>query len=169
VLLIIGLLSGVLAVFREVQMMYFPPKLTDKKIFWGYVRIAFVISMVLLLWDEHTKIASPRYIASDPIQKEKRAGIRRRLGDLLTLGRTYRDTVAQQNPRVDIDQEIQDWYSQTLQYISQNLDDAAVTQFMASPDGPTVAPSKVPEKRKDIWVEMDHKDRALDKLIDQLK
>lgn len=55
--LVVALLSGVLAVFREVQMMYFPPKSPNKKVFWAFVRIAFGIALVLLYADEHTKVS----------------------------------------------------------------------------------------------------------------
>jgi len=56
ILLVIGLLSGAFAVFREIQLMYFPAKATERKVFWGFVRIAFVIAAALLWFDEHTKV-----------------------------------------------------------------------------------------------------------------
>jgi hypothetical protein len=56
VVIVIALLSGSLAVIREIQMMYAPAKATDKKVFWGFVRVAFVIAAVLLWWDEHSKV-----------------------------------------------------------------------------------------------------------------
>lgn len=55
--IIVGLLSGVLSVIREVQLMYLPPKATERKVFWGFVRIAFVISAVMLLANEHSKVS----------------------------------------------------------------------------------------------------------------
>ncbi len=36
--------------------MYAPSKIGDKRTFWGFVRIAFVIAAVLLYLDEHTKV-----------------------------------------------------------------------------------------------------------------
>src|ERR1017187_441406 len=56
VFLVVGLLSGVLAVVREVQLMYWPAKTTDKRAFWGFARIAFVIALILLWADEHSKV-----------------------------------------------------------------------------------------------------------------
>jgi hypothetical protein len=61
---IVGLLSGVLAVVREVQIMYLPAKAADKKVFWGFVRIAFVVALVVLLWNEHDKVNELSKMAS---------------------------------------------------------------------------------------------------------
>src|SRR5262249_18070545 len=54
--IVVGLLSGVLSVIREIQAMYKPPKAGERPVFWGFVRIAFVISAVLLWVDEHGKV-----------------------------------------------------------------------------------------------------------------
>ena len=56
ILIVIGLLSGSLSGLRELQVMYAPAKATDKRVFWGWVRIAFVVAAVLLWWDEHSKV-----------------------------------------------------------------------------------------------------------------
>lgn len=55
-LFVIGLLSGGLSIMREVQLMYWPAKTTEKRAFWGWVRIAFVVAAVLLWVDEHAKV-----------------------------------------------------------------------------------------------------------------
>jgi hypothetical protein len=54
--IIIALLSGVLAVLREIQLMYVPAKANDKKTFWAFARIAFVLAAVLLYLDEQSKV-----------------------------------------------------------------------------------------------------------------
>jgi hypothetical protein len=56
VVIVIGLLSGILSVVREIQIMYYPAKADDKKVFWAFVRIAFVVAAVLLWSDEHEKV-----------------------------------------------------------------------------------------------------------------
>ena len=56
ILVVVGLLSGSLSVLREIQLMYLPAKATDQRIFWAWVRIAFVIAAVLLWVDEHSKV-----------------------------------------------------------------------------------------------------------------
>src|ERR1039458_5330676 len=56
VLIVVGLLSGTLAVLREVQLMYLPAKANEKKVFWAFARIAFVIAAILLWSDEHAKV-----------------------------------------------------------------------------------------------------------------
>jgi hypothetical protein len=55
-LILVGLLSGVLAIVRDVQLMYFPAKVEDRKVFWAFVRIAFVLSAIFLWCDEHNKV-----------------------------------------------------------------------------------------------------------------
>ncbi len=56
ILLVVGLLSGTFAVLRELQVMYAPAKATEKRVFWAWVRIAFIVAAVLLWWDEHSKV-----------------------------------------------------------------------------------------------------------------
>jgi len=65
VAIVIGLLSGALSVLREFQVMYFPPKAESKRVFWGWVRIAFVAAAILLWLDEHSKVKQ-LYAASGP-------------------------------------------------------------------------------------------------------
>jgi len=56
VLIVVGLLSGALSVLREIQMMYAPPTANQRRVFWGWVRVAFVLAIALLWVDEHTKV-----------------------------------------------------------------------------------------------------------------
>jgi hypothetical protein len=65
ILIVIGLLSGVLSVLREVQSMYFPAKAAEGKVFFVFVRIAFVIAAVLLWSDEHQKVVQLTSRSSD--------------------------------------------------------------------------------------------------------
>jgi hypothetical protein len=55
-ILIVGLLSGVLSVMRDVQGMYWPSKVNERKTFWVWARIAFVVAAILLWADEHSKV-----------------------------------------------------------------------------------------------------------------
>jgi len=55
VLIIVGLLSGVLSIFREVQVMYFPTRVGQKKTFWGFVRIAAIVALIIVWRNEHSK------------------------------------------------------------------------------------------------------------------
>jgi hypothetical protein len=57
IILGIGLLSGILSIIREVQIMYLPAHLDRGKTFWAWSRIAFVIAAVLLWADEHSKVS----------------------------------------------------------------------------------------------------------------
>src|SRR5579872_6058439 len=86
-LLIVALLSGAISVARDFQMMYLPPRTNERRVLWAWVRIAFTVAMCLLLWNEHAKVVNPRYTASDPIQRDKRAEIRKRLGEFMVSGR----------------------------------------------------------------------------------
>ncbi len=36
--------------------MYVPAKANERRVFWAWVRIAFVVAIVLLWWDEHSKV-----------------------------------------------------------------------------------------------------------------
>ena len=56
VVIVIALLSGVLSIIREGQLMYAPAKAADKKVFWGWVRIAFILAACLSWWNEHSKV-----------------------------------------------------------------------------------------------------------------
>jgi len=58
ILTIISLVTGVLAVVREVLVMYKPPRADDKKVFWAVVRIALIITAAILLTDEKTRSGS---------------------------------------------------------------------------------------------------------------
>lgn len=58
ILLIIGLLTGVLSVAREIQQMYWPAAAQSRKVFWGWVRVAFVFALVILWFDEHSKVVT---------------------------------------------------------------------------------------------------------------
>jgi hypothetical protein len=58
IFLAVGLLSGALSIIREVQLMYRPAAADRKRVFWAFVRIAFVISAVILLANEHSKVRS---------------------------------------------------------------------------------------------------------------
>jgi hypothetical protein len=83
-LVVIGLLSGVLSVLREIQEMYLPPKIPKKKHFWAVVRIAFVIAAVVLWCDEHAKVLQLQ--RSDPVQirlelKKRMVALSRELSD----------------------------------------------------------------------------------------
>lgn len=51
VLIVVALLSGALSIVRDLQKMYSPARTDDKRLFWGWVRIAFVISAVLVWWN----------------------------------------------------------------------------------------------------------------------
>jgi hypothetical protein len=53
---IVVLLTGALAIVREVQIMYWPTALPPRRIFWSFVRIAFVIAAALLWSDEHQRV-----------------------------------------------------------------------------------------------------------------
>jgi hypothetical protein len=44
-IVVIGLLSGVLSVLREFQVMYWKPTAPKRVVFWAFVRIAFIISL----------------------------------------------------------------------------------------------------------------------------
>lgn len=55
-LIVVGLLSGALSVVREVQLMYLPAKAQEKRLFWAFVRIAFVVAAILLWADEREKV-----------------------------------------------------------------------------------------------------------------
>lgn len=56
VLLIVGLLSGALSVFREMQLMYKPPAASQRKQFWGWVRVAFVLSLCTLWYESFNSL-----------------------------------------------------------------------------------------------------------------
>jgi hypothetical protein len=66
VLVVVGLLSGALALLREMQLMYFPPKAGERSVFWSWVRIAFIVAAVLLWWDEHSKVKQLSAAAPQP-------------------------------------------------------------------------------------------------------
>ncbi len=66
ILVVIGLLSGALAVLREVQLMYAPAKAGERRVFWAWVRIAFIVAAVLLWWDEHSKVQQLSAATSQP-------------------------------------------------------------------------------------------------------
>src|SRR5262249_14820130 len=67
-LLVVALLSGPLAIAREIQLMYAPAKAEQKRAFWSLVRIAFVLAAVLLYFDEHSKVAQLTKELNPPIQ-----------------------------------------------------------------------------------------------------
>ena len=50
-LLVIGLISGVLSILRDLQMMYNPAQADPKRVYWGWVRIAFIISAGLVWYN----------------------------------------------------------------------------------------------------------------------
>ncbi len=56
VIVVVGLLSGALSVMRDLQEMYWPAQATRRRVFWGWVRIAFIIAAVMLWLDEHSKV-----------------------------------------------------------------------------------------------------------------
>lgn len=56
ILLVVALLSGVVSVLRELQMMYLPAKAETSKVFWGWFRIVVFVALVLLWVDEHSKV-----------------------------------------------------------------------------------------------------------------
>jgi hypothetical protein len=57
-LLAFGLLTGILALAREVQLMYRPAAVESRRLFWVFVRIAFVMSVGWLWWNEHARVES---------------------------------------------------------------------------------------------------------------
>lgn len=67
VVIVFGLLSGTISVLREVQLMYFPPKTTTRRTFWSWVRIAFVVAVVLLWLDERSKVNQLLSRSSTPV------------------------------------------------------------------------------------------------------
>jgi hypothetical protein len=73
----IGILSGAMAVFREIQLMYWPAKTTDRRLFWGFVRIAFVVAAGLLWGDEHRKVVqlSAEVVSSKSAMSGERANL----------------------------------------------------------------------------------------------
>jgi hypothetical protein len=50
-LLVVGLISGALSVARDFQRMYSPARTDEKRVYWGWVRIAFVISAGLVWYN----------------------------------------------------------------------------------------------------------------------
>jgi hypothetical protein len=65
ILVVVGLLSGTLSVLRELQIMYAPAKASERRTFWGWVRLAFVVAAILLWYDEHSKV---KQLSSKPEQ-----------------------------------------------------------------------------------------------------
>jgi hypothetical protein len=64
IFIVIGLLSGVLSLVREVQIMYLPAKASKRKMLWAFVRIATILSFVILWANEHDKVAQLSRAAS---------------------------------------------------------------------------------------------------------
>jgi hypothetical protein len=48
--------------------MYAPAKASEKRVFWAWVRIAFIVAAVLLWWDEHSKVKQLSPKSEQPIQ-----------------------------------------------------------------------------------------------------
>jgi hypothetical protein len=53
---IIGVLSGIVWVVREGVMIYYPEQANRRYAFWAFVRIAFVIAVVMMWLNEHSKV-----------------------------------------------------------------------------------------------------------------
>src|SRR5438105_15767297 len=58
IFIVVGLLSGVLSIVREIQQMYWPATAQSPRVFWAFVRIAFVLAAVILWLDEHSKVVT---------------------------------------------------------------------------------------------------------------
>jgi len=56
VLLVVALMSGILSVIREWALIHASDKVNEKRLFWGCVRIAFVISAITLWAVEHSSV-----------------------------------------------------------------------------------------------------------------
>ena len=71
VLLVVALMSGILSLFRELLLIYLPTQFNQRSLFWNCVRISFVISMIVVWWQQHQAIAK---LQSDlKIEKSKNA------------------------------------------------------------------------------------------------
>jgi hypothetical protein len=53
--IMVGLISGILSIFREVLLFTAPDKVQEKPLFWASVRIAFVLSLIAAWWIEHKR------------------------------------------------------------------------------------------------------------------
>lgn len=51
------LMSGILSLFREFLLIYFPTQLNQRSLFWNCVRISFVVSMGIIWWQQRQAIA----------------------------------------------------------------------------------------------------------------
>jgi hypothetical protein len=106
--LVIALLSGALSVLREFLTMYYPSKLDEKKTFWAWSRIAFVVAAVLLWTNERHKVnqlqsrsseahghvlitpqISINWVASHPRWPFKVGDIPQSIIDMTTVGRPF--------------------------------------------------------------------------------
>jgi len=57
VLLVVMLMSGILSLFREFLLIYFPTQVNQQSLLWNCVRIAFVVSMGIIWWQQRQAIA----------------------------------------------------------------------------------------------------------------
>jgi hypothetical protein len=55
VLGMVALMSGILSIAREVLLMYYPDQVHQRPLFWGCVRIAFIVSGLLALYGAHSR------------------------------------------------------------------------------------------------------------------
>lgn len=68
--IMVGLMSGVLSIFREFLLFMAPDKVQEKPLFWACVRIAFVLSAGIAWYLEH-RTSSERAARLDQIERAK--------------------------------------------------------------------------------------------------
>ena len=68
--IMVGLISGILSIFREVLLFTAPDKVQEKPLFWASVRMAFILSAIGAWWIEH-KTSSERAARLEEIERAK--------------------------------------------------------------------------------------------------
>jgi hypothetical protein len=68
--IMIGLMSGILSIFREFLLFMAPEKVQEKPLFWASVRVAFVLSAAIAWWVEHRR-SSERAAQLEEIERAK--------------------------------------------------------------------------------------------------
>jgi hypothetical protein len=61
VLLMVALMSGILSIIREWVLIYHPDKVDKRRIFWGCVKIAFVLSALMAWFIEHHAVVEANH------------------------------------------------------------------------------------------------------------
>lgn len=75
VLLAVALMSGILSIIREGILIYNPTKIDQKRIFWGCMRIAFIISALLLWGLEHQALIKSKHLYEETTVPDLRSEI----------------------------------------------------------------------------------------------